>query len=178
VSGRAGDAAELRLAPESIEALAGRLAELLGVEGQPEPEGPRQMITAAEVSARWGVARRWVYDHASELGACRLGSGSRPRLRFDPVEVAERLGAPRGGPVRADGRRLTAIGAKRHSDSLSAPTRAMFDGQGKEVTEGRTNAPRSGAEGSSFGAQSSLAAIGRVARAAARPFGRNRGGGP
>lgn len=124
-------AGELRLAPESIEALASRLAELLGVEGRAEPETPRQMISAAEVSACWGVARRWVYNHAAELGACRLGSGSRPRLRFDPAEVAERLGAPERGPVRADGRRLTAIAAKRHSDSLSAPTRAMFNGQRK-----------------------------------------------
>ena len=124
-------AGEFRLASESIEALVGRLAELLGVEERAEPEAPRKMISAAEVSARWGVARRWVYNHAAELGACRLGCGSRPRLRFDPVEVAERLGAPERGPARADGRRLTAIGAKRHSDSLSAPTRAMFDGQGK-----------------------------------------------
>jgi hypothetical protein len=130
VSGAEEGAGELRLAAESIEALARRLAELLGVEG-PEPEAPRKMISAAEVSARWGVARRWVYNHASELGACRLGCGSRPRLRFDPAEVAERLGAPERGPARADGRRLTAIGAKRHSDSLSVPTRAMFDGQRK-----------------------------------------------
>jgi hypothetical protein len=125
-------AGELRLAAESIEALAARLAEVLGVEGRPEPEAPRKMISAAEVSARWGVARRWVYNHASELGACRLGSGSRPRLRFDPVEVAERLGAPERGPARADGRRLTAIGAKRHSDSLSGPSRAIVAGQGKK----------------------------------------------
>jgi hypothetical protein len=131
VSGGAGDAGELRLAPESIEALASRLAELLDVVGRAEPEAPRQMISAAEVSARWGVARRWVYNHAAELGACRLGSGPRPRLRFDPVEVAERLGAPARGPAWADGRRLTAIGAKRHSDSLFVPTRAMFNGQGR-----------------------------------------------
>ena len=131
MSGGAGDAGELRLAPESIEALASRLAELLDVVGRAEPEAPRQMISAAEVSARWGVARRWVYNHASELGACRLGSGPRPRLRFDPVEIAERLGAPARGPARADGQRLTAIGAKRHSDSLSVPTRAMFNGQGR-----------------------------------------------
>ena len=58
-------AGELRLAPESIEAL-----------------------------EWWGVGRRWVYDHADYLGAKRLGAGKRPRLRFDPTEVADRLGPP------------------------------------------------------------------------------------
>jgi hypothetical protein len=32
---------------------------------------------------RIGVERSWVYDNAAELGAIRLGTGDRPRLRFD-----------------------------------------------------------------------------------------------
>jgi len=77
---------ELRLAPESVEALARRLAELLAAESR-----PRRLLSAAEVSEWWGVERSWVYAHAEALGARRLGAGERPRLRFDPDEVDERL---------------------------------------------------------------------------------------
>ena len=63
------------------------------------PDNPRLDLSAEAVSDWWGVGRRWVYDHADELGARRLGTGKRPRLRFDPDEVAELLGVPddRGG---------------------------------------------------------------------------------
>jgi hypothetical protein len=82
---------DLRLGPESIEAIARRLAELLA---SAEAQQPRErLISAEEVSEWWGVSRRWVYDHADELGAHRLGAGRRPRLRFDPEAVAAYLGA-------------------------------------------------------------------------------------
>jgi hypothetical protein len=42
-----------------------------------------RMVDAAEVAKTLGVARSWVYAHAGVLGATRLGSGSRGRLRFD-----------------------------------------------------------------------------------------------
>ena len=94
------DEAEVRLDPDSIEALADRLAELLAPR---EPARPRRrLLTAEEVAGWWGIGRRWVYDHADDLGARRLGGGRRPRLRFDPDEVGERLGEPatRGGGRR------------------------------------------------------------------------------
>jgi hypothetical protein len=87
-------AGEVRIAPESIEALARRLAELLDTEREPTAPRRERLITAEEVSDWWGVGRRWVYDHADYLGARRLGAGKRPRLRFDPSEVADRLGPP------------------------------------------------------------------------------------
>ena len=92
------DTGEVRLAPESVEALARRLAELLAPS---QPAGPRRLLTAAEVSEWWGVERSWVYAHADDLGARRLGAGPRPRLRFDPDDVAERLGEA----LPIDGRR-------------------------------------------------------------------------
>lgn len=52
---------------------------------------PGQLITASQVAAGLGVTRDWVYEHAAELGAIRLGSGRRPRLRFDPRLVAQAL---------------------------------------------------------------------------------------
>lgn len=112
------EAPEVRLAPESIEALAGCLAEALRG-GAEAADGEQEMISAAEVSKRWGVSRRWVYVHADGLGVRRLGRGRRPRLRFDPAEVTERLGAPRSAGAPSDRRRLTAMRANPHSDSLS-----------------------------------------------------------
>lgn len=115
---------ELRLAPESIEAVAQRVAELVAA-ATAEPASRPERITAEEVSRWWGVSRRWVYDHAEELGAQRLGSGQRPRLRFDPDEVAERLGQPAnrdGGAPYMRGSR--AIAGDYKSRSLCAPSRA------------------------------------------------------
>lgn len=54
------------------------------------------MLTAAQVAARFNVDRSWVYAHAEELGVVRLGDGPRPRLRFDPAIVSQRLVATRG----------------------------------------------------------------------------------
>lgn len=133
---------EVRLDPESIEAIAHRIAELLG---GAEGRGPRkELLSAEEVSRWWGVSRRWVYDHADRLGARRLGTGSRPRLRFDPDEVAEQLGEPSD---RRDTQRLSAIGGDCRFDSLSPRTRAMFGGQSKKRPGRRSSAPRPGAEG-------------------------------
>ena len=42
-----------------------------------------QLIDAREVARGHGIDRSWVYAHAEELGVVRLGTGSRPRLRFD-----------------------------------------------------------------------------------------------
>ncbi|MBN9621958.1 MAG: hypothetical protein J0H06_03235 [Actinobacteria bacterium] len=116
----------LRLAPESIEALAARLAELLTTGPEPPPDTDEDgMISAARVAELWEVARRWIYEHRDELGAVELGKGPRPRLRFDPEVVAERLGAPRSGRAESpDRRRSTWTGASRRSDSLSSRTRA------------------------------------------------------
>jgi hypothetical protein len=41
-------------------------------------------LDAQEVARRLSVSREWVYEHADELGASRIGSGPRPRLRFPP----------------------------------------------------------------------------------------------
>jgi hypothetical protein len=118
----------LRLAPESIEALAVRLAEILTTTdpGEASDTDEDGMISAARVAELWEVQRRWVYEHRDDLGAVELGKGPRPRLRFDPEVVAERLGAPRAGrhSGRPDRRRSTWTGASRRSDSLSSRTRA------------------------------------------------------
>jgi hypothetical protein len=57
----------------------------------PEPDRPEPLVDAAEIARLHGKTRSWVYEHASELGAVRLGSGPRPRLGFSPARVAEQL---------------------------------------------------------------------------------------
>jgi hypothetical protein len=51
------------------------------------------LVTAAGVAKRYAVSRDYVYAHAAELGAIRLGTGPRARLRFDLETVAAALSA-------------------------------------------------------------------------------------
>jgi hypothetical protein len=137
---------EIQLAPESIEAIARRIAELLA-EREPEPP-ERGLISAEAVAERWGVSRRWVYEQAERLGARKINTGSRPRLRFDPDEVAEQLGDPpesRAG--RRNTRRFAGMRGDCGPDSLSARRRAIVRRQARNRPGRRRNAPRPGAEG-------------------------------
>ena len=72
----------------TIRAIAREVARLTGPEGG--------LLTASEVAVAFNVTRGWVYAHADELGAIRLGDGPRPRLRFDPAVVTQRLQQRRG----------------------------------------------------------------------------------
>jgi hypothetical protein len=84
----------VRLHPAEVDAIARRLLELLRAEGAiGAPPAAGEMLTAAEVARRFGVDRPWVYAHADELGAVRLGDGAKPRLRFAPGRVAQVLRA-------------------------------------------------------------------------------------
>jgi hypothetical protein len=51
------------------------------------------LVKAKAVAAYLGVDVSWVYAHADELGARRLGSGPKARLRFSLIEVDSRLTA-------------------------------------------------------------------------------------
>jgi len=81
-----GERTKIELSERSIEAIATRVAELL----ESRSVEPR-LVDAAELARRLGVTRSWVYENATKLGAIRLGSGSAPRLRFDPAKVAAAL---------------------------------------------------------------------------------------
>lgn len=82
----------MALSDAEIEAVATRVVELL----RSAPTS-RELVDANEIARRFGVSRAFVYDHADDLGAVRLGPGPRARLRFDPAEVNRRLGE-RGEP--------------------------------------------------------------------------------
>ena len=87
------------LTPQAIEQIAQRVVQLL--HGQsPGPAGADpsvKLLSASEVARRLGVTRAWVYEHAEELGARRLGDGPKARLRFDrdAVEAAAPAMSPR-----------------------------------------------------------------------------------
>lgn len=66
-------------------AIVARVIEVLREEGlSPRASEATAWLDAQEVARRLGVSREWVYEHADELGALRIGSGLRPRLRFPP----------------------------------------------------------------------------------------------
>lgn len=138
---------ELKLTPDEIDAIVSRVAKLLQSRTGARPARPRhpRLMTAAEVARWWGIERSWVYAHAEELGARKIGIGERPRLRFDPEEVSERIAAL-GSSQTGSGRASTAIAADSRGRSLSRRRRGIV--VGKE-TDGRAahKRPRPGAEG-------------------------------
>jgi hypothetical protein len=112
--------------PGLVDAVARRVVELLREEGAVSREGPR-LLTVAAVSQEFGVSTDWVYANAGPLGAIRLGSGPRARLRFDRGTIADRIAnvashaardrssqrgkRRRGARERADGDLLPILGS-------------------------------------------------------------------
>jgi HTH domain len=96
----------------AVEAIAVRVVELL------ETRSGGRFVTAAELSRRLGISRSTVYARAEELGAIRLGTGPRARLRFDLEQVVARLGGARtqAAPARRSVRRRQ--GPRRPSSGL------------------------------------------------------------
>lgn len=87
----------IQLGPETIDAIARRVVELLerhGLQG-------RELVDASELARPFGIERSWVYSHAIQLGAIKLGNGAKPRLRFDP-HIAARVLRKVGGDSAAD----------------------------------------------------------------------------
>lgn len=69
--------------PEFVQAVAHEVAKLL--------REPPRLLTATQVAMQLGVSTGWVYDNADDLGVIRLGAGPKPRLRFHPNVIAQRL---------------------------------------------------------------------------------------
>ncbi|MGH2984851.1 MAG: hypothetical protein ACRDK5_11470 [Solirubrobacterales bacterium] len=111
---------------ELVEQIARRVVELL------REDAP--LLDAADVARRLGRSREWVYRHADELGAVRLGDGERPRLGFEPAKVAAFLDAC-GTGRRTEGPAKPA--AKRTMPRVVAPV----NGQGGDLLPIRGKAP-------------------------------------
>jgi len=80
------------LEPADIDAIAQRVLSLLQDE---VAEAPVRYVDAGTLAKALGVDRSWVYAHAQDLHAVRLG-GAHGRLRFDLDLVQREL---RAGPV-------------------------------------------------------------------------------
>jgi hypothetical protein len=103
-----------------VEAVARRVAELIANDAH--EAAARRLVDAATLAAELGVERSWVYEHRDELAPVRLGTGSKPRLRFDVQAVRaalatrrisqppsrETLGTGRGASPRRRPRRTNA----------------------------------------------------------------------
>jgi predicted DNA-binding transcriptional regulator AlpA len=78
---------------------------------------PSRVLDAAEVGTLLGRDRRWVYEHAGELGAFRYGDGPKARIGFDLAAVErwkqERQIARRDAPATPRRRRSSARVAAR-----------------------------------------------------------------
>jgi hypothetical protein len=59
-----------------------------------------RLVDAATVARTLSVSRDFVYAHADELGARRLGRGWKPRLRFDLDRILEDGAASSDRPER------------------------------------------------------------------------------
>jgi hypothetical protein len=97
----------VRLDADDVEAIAARVAELLGA----TQAGAVRYVDAAELARALSVEREWVYAHAAQLGAIRLG-GPGGRLRFD-LELVRRVltdEEPRSAPTGARVRRRRGLG--------------------------------------------------------------------
>jgi hypothetical protein len=105
--------ARIQLDAQTIEAIARRVVELLEQRGLQK----RELVDAVELAHRFGIERSWVYSHAIELGAVKLGSGPKPRLRFDP-QIAARLLRKVGEESAAD---PPARSGKRAGQSSAGP---------------------------------------------------------
>jgi len=120
--------ARIKLDPQTVEEIARRVVALLERRGL----GKRELVDAAELARRFGIERSWVYTHAIELGAVKLGNGAKPRLRFDP-EVAARVlrrvdGKPVADPPARSGKRAGQPPRRAASDVRLLPIR----GEGEE----------------------------------------------
>ena len=91
---------------EDVDAIALRVAEVLEERGLVASLAP-SLISAAAAATRIGRSRDFVYEHADDLGAVRLGDGPRPRLAFDPRRLDEWVSARSTGG-RSVGRELSA----------------------------------------------------------------------
>lgn len=92
---------------EDIERIAERVVTLLAEAQRERVVVSARFVDAMTLAQLLGVDRDWVYTHAEQLGAVRLG-GERGRLRFDLATLDQRLervgSTPAHSASRASGR--------------------------------------------------------------------------
>jgi hypothetical protein len=90
---------------EDIDAIAERAAHRVVQLLQRPGPGPYQLLDPKELASALNVSLDYVYAHAADLGAMRLGDGPKARLRFD-LQTAQTVMRERKQPPTASvGRR-------------------------------------------------------------------------
>lgn len=89
---------------EDIEAIAERAAHRVVQMLDRPSERTHQLLEAKELAQELSVSVDYVYAHAADLGAMRLGDGPKARLRFD-LRIAQRAMRERKQPPSAIARR-------------------------------------------------------------------------
>jgi hypothetical protein len=83
------------LTPQAVEQVAARVAALLQRQQQSaETLGTKEQqgfLNVAQLARHLGLNPAWVYEHADELGAIRIGDGPKARIRFDLHTAKEAL---------------------------------------------------------------------------------------
>jgi len=75
-----------------VRAIAEAVADLLAERGlvvYAGPSGSARVLNAREVSTLLGRSAPWVYAHATELGAIRMGNGPKARIGFDLASIEQ-----------------------------------------------------------------------------------------
>lgn len=107
-----------------VDAVAVRVLELLDARQAGASPG---LVDPATLAEALGVSRSTVYEHAAELGAVEVGTGSRPRLRFD-AEKARAAWNRRSGSEGSQGSRSPAVSgvrSRRRPDRLGSTVRLL-----------------------------------------------------
>jgi len=81
------------VSPQELDALAEAVAERVVAQLRADPAAPPSqpagLVDAATLARALGVSPSYVYANSGKLGARRLGSGPKPRLRFDLERAVE-----------------------------------------------------------------------------------------
>ncbi len=90
---------------DDIDAIAERAAHrVVQLLRRPGP-GPYQLLDPKELATALNVSLDYVYAHAADLGAMRLGDGPKARLRFDLQSAQTAMRARKQPPTASVGRR-------------------------------------------------------------------------
>lgn len=90
---------------EDIEAIAERAAHRVVQLLERPGTGAYQLLDPKELAKRLNVSLDYVYAHAADLGAMRLGDGPKARLRFDLQTAQIAMRARKQPPSAIAGRR-------------------------------------------------------------------------
>jgi predicted DNA-binding transcriptional regulator AlpA len=102
---------------DQVQAIAEAVADVLAERGLVVYAGPSpsaRVLKVADVARLLGRSSAWVYEHAAELGAIRMGRGPKARIGFDLATIEQwkrehELAAPqRRQPTRPRPRRTAA----------------------------------------------------------------------